>query len=86
MKLSIVMPIFNERATLAEIVRRVVAVDLPKELILVDDCSTDGSREVIERVGREGLQVSRRSERSPQPDRGEGGAPARAQSGEGARR
>ncbi len=55
MKLSIVMPIFNEHATLAEIVRRVVAVDLPKELVLVDDFSTDGSRELIERVGREGL-------------------------------
>ncbi len=57
MKLSIVMPIFNEQATLAEILRRVAAVDLPKELVLVDDCSTDGSREVIERVGREGLKA-----------------------------
>jgi len=55
MKLSIVMPIFNEQATLSEIVRRVAAVDLPKELILVDDFSTDGSREIIERVGRAGL-------------------------------
>ncbi len=55
MKLSIVMPIFNEQATLSEIVRRVAAVDLPKELILVDDFSTDGSRGIIERVGREGL-------------------------------
>jgi glycosyltransferase involved in cell wall biosynthesis len=56
MKLSIVIPVFNEQATLAEIVRRVAAVDLPKELVIVDDFSTDGSREAIERVGREGLE------------------------------
>ena len=57
MKLSIVIPIFNEQETLAEIVRRVAAVDLPKEIVLVDDFSTDGSRELVERVGREGLKA-----------------------------
>jgi len=46
-KLSIVMPIYNERATLREIVARVTALDLDKELILVDDASTDGSRELL---------------------------------------
>src|ERR1043165_6996290 len=44
MKLSIVMPIFNEAETIEEIVTRVQAVPLEKELILVDDCSTDGTR------------------------------------------
>ncbi len=50
MKLSIVIPVFNERDTLAQIVERVRAVKLPgvsKEIVLVDDCSSDGSRELI---------------------------------------
>lgn len=47
---SIVIPIYNERATLAELVRRVRAVEgiHLKEIILVDDCSTDGTRELLE--------------------------------------
>jgi glycosyltransferase involved in cell wall biosynthesis len=52
---SLVMPVFNEVHTLAEIIRRVVAVDFPKELILVDDYSTDGSREFLEEVAKRGL-------------------------------
>ena len=52
---SLVMPVFNEVHTLAEIIRRVVAVDFPKELVLVDDCSTDGSREFLEEIAKLGL-------------------------------
>ena len=50
MRLSIVMPVYNERATLQEIVRRVLEVDvgLEKELILVDDGSTDGTRDLYQ--------------------------------------
>jgi glycosyltransferase involved in cell wall biosynthesis len=50
MQVSIVIPIYNERETLHEIVRRVRAVEgmLVKEIILVDDCSTDGTRELLE--------------------------------------
>ena len=46
-KLSVVIPVFNEKATVDEIVRRVVAQDvgLDKEIILVDDGSTDGTRD-----------------------------------------
>lgn len=47
MKLSIVMPIYNEEATLREIVARVLATPHEKELILVDDCSRDRSPEII---------------------------------------
>jgi glycosyltransferase involved in cell wall biosynthesis len=43
--LSVVMPVFNERTTIDEIVTRVLAVPLRIELIVVDDCSTDGTRE-----------------------------------------
>src|SRR3989344_6946540 len=48
-KLSIIIPVFNEERTLARLISVVESVELPleKEIILVDDCSTDGSREVI---------------------------------------
>jgi glycosyltransferase involved in cell wall biosynthesis len=47
MRLSVIIPVFNERATMQEVLRRVDAVDLEKEVIIVDDCSTDGTREVL---------------------------------------
>jgi glycosyltransferase involved in cell wall biosynthesis len=49
-RLSIVIPVYNEERWLAEVVRRVRAVDIPKEIILVDDCSTDGTRGVLRRL------------------------------------
>jgi glycosyltransferase involved in cell wall biosynthesis len=57
MRVSLVIPVYNEMATLAEILRRVVAVDFAKEVLLVDDGSTDGSRELLERIEREGLKA-----------------------------
>jgi glycosyltransferase involved in cell wall biosynthesis len=44
---SIVVPVFNERETIEEILRRIQAVDLDKEIIIVDDGSTDGTKEII---------------------------------------
>lgn len=46
--LSVVMPVYNERATVEEIVARVLAVPVRIQLIAVDDCSKDGSREILE--------------------------------------
>lgn len=46
-KLSVVMPVYNEARTIREIVARVRAVPIPKELVLVDDCSTDGVSEIL---------------------------------------
>src|ERR1700682_2706667 len=51
MKLSVVMPVYNERATLREVVARVLAVPLEIELICVDDGSEDGSREILAELG-----------------------------------
>lgn len=50
LKLSIVIPVYNERTTITEILRRVLAVELPgidREVIVVDDCSTDGTRALL---------------------------------------
>jgi glycosyltransferase involved in cell wall biosynthesis len=48
MKLSVVMPVYNEKKTILEVLERVRAVDLPKEIIVVDDFSTDGTREILQ--------------------------------------
>ncbi len=57
-RLSVVVPIYNEEATLEEIVRRVRAVSIPKEIILVDDGSTDGTRDLLaEMEGQPDLRV-----------------------------
>ncbi len=45
--LSVVVPCYNERATVAELLRRVREVPIDKEIIVVDDASTDGSRDVV---------------------------------------
>jgi glycosyltransferase involved in cell wall biosynthesis len=58
MKLSIVMPVYNEAGTIEEIVMRVQAVPLEQELILVDDCSTDGTRAKLLVLGaRPGVKI-----------------------------
>lgn len=48
MRIAVVIPVYNERATIQEILRRVAAVGLDKEIIVVDDGSTDGTREWLE--------------------------------------
>jgi len=58
--LTVVMPVYNERATFHEIIRRVQAVEIPLDLdiVLIDDCSTDGTRDLVrEFAGRPGFTV-----------------------------
>jgi glycosyltransferase involved in cell wall biosynthesis len=47
MKLSVIIPVYNEIQTIEEILSRVLQVDLPKEVIVVDDFSMDGTREFL---------------------------------------
>jgi glycosyltransferase involved in cell wall biosynthesis len=51
--LSVVMPVFNEEETVEEIIRRVLAVRMRIELIVVDDVSTDGTPAILERLQKE---------------------------------
>lgn len=57
MKLSILIPIYNEKATVLEIVQRVQAVPFEKEIIAVDDGSTDGTRDLLPQVVKNGVIV-----------------------------
>ena len=58
MKLSVIIPIYNEKNTLEEIISRVQETDLAYEVILVDDGSVDGTREIVRKFeGKEGFKV-----------------------------
>jgi len=46
-KLSVVIPVYNELATIEQVLANVVAVPIPKEIIIVDDASTDGTRQLL---------------------------------------
>ena len=58
MKLSVVIPVYNEANTIREIIKRVEAVALDKELLIVDDYSTDGTRDVLKGIeGNKDIRV-----------------------------
>ena len=52
MKLSIIIPVYNEIGTLEKLVERVQSVSIEKEILLVDDCSTDGSRQSVVKLAK----------------------------------
>jgi len=58
MKVSVVIPVFNERTTIAEVIRRVQALPIDKEILVVDDGSLDGTRDVLSSFdGVEGVRI-----------------------------
>jgi len=70
MKISVLMPIYNEAELVEKVLERVRQMPAEKELILVDDCSTDGTREILKREeGKPGTVVLYHSE-----NQGKGGA------------
>ncbi|MFH1877534.1 MAG: glycosyltransferase family 2 protein [Candidatus Omnitrophota bacterium] len=60
MKISILIPVYNEFKTIKDVIELVRSVDISKEIILVDDCSTDGTRELLRESygdGREEIRI-----------------------------
>lgn len=60
-RLSVVMPVYNERDTIRKVIDRVKAVPVRKEIVLVEDCSKDGTQEILRQVAAE-------AEANPDPD------------------
>ena len=56
-KLSVVIPVYNEKRWITEVLRRVRMVPIPKEIILVDDLSTDGTREMLPQFEDENTKI-----------------------------
>ncbi|MHB0868762.1 MAG: glycosyltransferase family 2 protein, partial [Chloroflexota bacterium] len=57
LKLSVLIPVYDERDSITEILRRVAAVPVAKEIIVVNDCSRDGTGEILDNLSIEGLRV-----------------------------
>lgn len=55
--LTVIVPVYNERQTIAEILKRICTVNVDKEIIVVDDCSTDGTREWLRELKQANLRV-----------------------------
>lgn len=54
MKVSVIIPVYNENKTIAEIIRRVKTQNIATEILVVDDGSTDGTREILESLNEDG--------------------------------
>lgn len=59
MKLSIIIPVYNEKDTILTVLDNVRAIDRNKEIIVVDDCSTDGTTEALSNIKHEEVRVLR---------------------------
>ncbi len=56
-KLSVVIPVYNEERWIREVVRRVQAVAIPKEIVIVEDCSTDNTRAILKQLEGDEIRV-----------------------------
>ncbi|HPP30088.1 MAG TPA: glycosyltransferase family 2 protein, partial [bacterium] len=57
MKLSVIVPVYNEKDTIFKIIERIVEVPVEKEIIVVDDGSTDGTREILQDFKSPNLKI-----------------------------
>ncbi len=57
MKITVIIPVFNEKETLQQILEKVKNVNIEKEIIIVDDYSTDGTREILEKINDNNVKV-----------------------------
>src|SRR5580692_5886214 len=56
-KLSVVMPVYNEERWIREVIRRVQAVNIPKEIVIVDDCSKDRTRDILRELESDSVRI-----------------------------
>jgi glycosyltransferase involved in cell wall biosynthesis len=56
-KISVIIPVYNERQSILEVIRRVEEVPFEKEIIIVDDCSTDGTRDILHQMNNGRVRV-----------------------------
>jgi len=57
MKISVVIPVYNEKSTITQLIARVKNVPLEKEIIVIDDCSTDGTTEVLKNLSDSNVRL-----------------------------
>ena len=55
--LSVVMPVFNEEKTIEEIIRKIQVIDVDKEIIIVDDFSTDRTRDILKSIKEKNIKI-----------------------------
>jgi glycosyltransferase involved in cell wall biosynthesis len=56
-KLSVVIPVYNEERWISEVVRRVQEISIPKEIVIVEDCSTDNTRNILKQLESSEIRV-----------------------------
>ena len=56
-KLSVIIPAYNEKTTILKIIKRVKNVKIPKEIIIIDDFSTDGTREILRKIKDKNIKI-----------------------------
>lgn len=57
LKLSVVIPVYNERDTIAEVIQRVKEAPIDKEIVIVDDFSTDGTRDILKTINDDSIKI-----------------------------
>lgn len=57
MKISVVIPVFNEENTIREIIKRVQDIDIDKEIIIIDDGSTDKTRQILQNLKEDNIKI-----------------------------